>query len=168
MRTHKHRLHHHPITQPSQRSGSGLQLETWHRRVLYVTFITLFATGLGWLLAHFFLQVQTEFGPSIHPVEPLSMKMHGAAAMLALFFVGSLLNIHIRRALSVKRNQDSGWSLIVILSALTLTGYVLYYLSSETSRPIWSVLHWSIGLLLPVALTLHVSRGRNWKKPVII
>lgn len=168
MRTHKHRLHPHAATIPNLRGGSGLQLETWHRRVLYVTFVALLVTGLSWLLAHYFLQVPTEFGPSIHPAEPIAMKLHGAFAMLALFFVGSLLNTHIRRALPAKRNQDSGWSLIVILAFLTLTGYVLYYLSSETSRPIWSVLHWSIGLLLPVALTLHISRGRNGKKSVIV
>lgn len=89
------------------------------------------------------------------------MKLHGAAAMLALWLVGTLLQLHIRRGLAAGRNLTAGWSMIGLLMVLSLTGYALYYLASEESRPFWSVAHWAFGLLLPPLVWLHVVTGRS-------
>jgi hypothetical protein len=77
--------------------------------------------------------------------------------MFALFFVGSLVNTHIRRALKARRNLYSGWSMIAALAALTLSGYALYYIASEHSRPIWSAAHWIAGLAFPLLLIVHTA-----------
>lgn len=118
------------------------------------------ATGTLWLLAHYLMRPAGEFGESIHPLEPWSMKLHGAGAMFALFFVGSLMNSHIRRALKARRNLRSGLSMISALVALTVSGYGLYYLASEQSRPVWSAVHWIIGLALPLLLVVHIVLAR--------
>lgn len=47
-------------------------------------------TGIAWLLAYYFLRRVGEFGETIHPIESLSMKLYGAAAMAMLFFAGSV------------------------------------------------------------------------------
>lgn len=139
----------------------NLRLERWHRRCIYGVAAWLTATGLLWLLARYLLRSAGEFGESVHPLEPWSMKLHGAGAMVALFFIGSLMNSHMRRALKAGRNLALGWSMITLLSALTLSGYALYYLASEQSRPVWSALHWIIGLALPLLLALHITQGRS-------
>jgi hypothetical protein len=139
----------------------NVRLERWHRRCIYGTAAWLTATGLLWLLAHYFMRPVGEFGVGVHPFEPWSMKLHGAGAMAALFFVGSLMNSHMRRALKAGRNLASGWSMITLLSALILSGYALYYLASEQSRPVWSAAHWVVGLALPLLFVLHIALGRR-------
>jgi uncharacterized membrane protein len=81
--------------------------------------------------------------------------------MVALFFIGSLLNSHIRRAHRAERNRYSGWSMVALLVLLTISGYALYYIASEFSRPAWSLTHWILGLLFPALLVLHIALGRR-------
>lgn len=128
---------------------------------MYAVCAWLAATGLLWLPAHFMMRSVGEFDEIIHPLEPWSMKLHGAGAMIALFFVGSLMNSHIRRAIRVGHNLESGWSMIAVLLALVITGYGLYYLASENSRPIWSAVHWIIGLAFPLVFILHIVLGKK-------
>lgn len=139
----------------------ALRLPAWQRRGFYGVFGLLLASGLAWLAAHFLLRQNGEFGPAVHPLEPWSMKLHGAAAMAALWWVGSLLQVHVRRALVAGRNLAAGWSMIGLLSWLTLTGYGLYYFAGEESRPLWSVTHWVAGVALPVLVWIHVRTGRR-------
>lgn len=77
-----------------------------------------------------------------------------------LFFLGSLMNSYIRRELKSGINLKTGWSLSAALSTLVLTGYGLYYLTGEADRTVWSMVHWMLGLALPVVLSLHIARGR--------
>ena len=121
-------------------------------------------SGMAWIGAHYFFRPLTQFGETISPIEPWSMKLHGAAAMAGWFFFGSLLNGHIRGALRIKRNLASGWMMIALISLLTLSGYGLYYLAAESSRPFWSVIHWTIGCTLALGLAMHITLGR--RKPV--
>lgn len=157
MRAFKQSLHH-----PSRASvAAGMRLPHWQRRSFYAVFGILLLSGIAWLAAHFFLRTSGAFGPTIHPLEPWSMKLHGAAAMLALWLVGTLLQLHIRRGLAAGRNLSAGWSMIGLLFLLSLTGYALYYVAGEESRPFWSVAHWAGGLLLPLLIWLHVATGRK-------
>lgn len=138
-----------------------MRLPQWQRRCFYAVFSVLLASGVAWLVAHFFLRAASAFGMMVHPLEPWSMKLHGAAAMLALWLIGTLLHLHIRRGLVTGRNLAAGWSMIVLLALLTLTGYALYYIAGEESRPLWSVAHWAAGLLLLPLVWLHVATGRK-------
>lgn len=128
---------------------------------MYGICVWLLTSGVLWLLLHYLMRPVGEFGDTMHPFEPWSMKLHGAGAMLGLFFIGSLLNLHIRRALKARRNLASGWAIIGVQAILTISGYGLYYLASEQSRPIWSVLHWGVGLAFPIVMIVHVALGRK-------
>lgn len=94
-------MSHKPASHPAAhaRNHINLRLERWHRRYIYLSCAILFATGLAWLLAHYFLRPVSQFGEAVNPLEPWAMKLHGAGAMAMLFFLGSLMNSHIRRAL---------------------------------------------------------------------
>jgi hypothetical protein len=139
----------------------NLRLERWHRHALYAVVIALTASGMLWLAGHYFLRSPGEFGMAVHPLEPWSMKLHGAAALAMMFFVGSVMNSHIRRALRAASNLTAGCSLIAALTLLTVTGYCLWYVAGETSRWIWSILHWVPGLAFPLLLLWHIRRGRR-------
>ena len=45
--------------------------------------------------------------------------------------------------------------------ALTLTGYLLYYAGGEETRPVISILHWVLGLVVPAVLAWHIVHGRG-------
>ena len=138
----------------------NLRLERWHRRSLYACVGVLHLSGAAWLIARYFLRAAGEFGETVHPIEPWAIKLHGAAVMLVLFFLGTLLNSHVRRAIKSRRNLVSGWSMIGVMFFLTMTGFVLYYLASESTRPVWSLLHWAVGLAVPVMILVHMLAGR--------
>ncbi|MGE5621773.1 MAG: DUF4405 domain-containing protein [Bacillota bacterium] len=157
MRHRKHSLHRNSHSE----RPVGLRIERWHRFSIYAVTAWLLATGILWLVVHYFMRPVTEFGEAIHPLEPWAMKLHGAGAMAALFFVGSLLNIHLRRAIRAGRNLVSGWAMIAFLGVLTLSGYGLYYLTGEQNRPLWSLAHWIPGLFFPALLILHIVLGRK-------
>jgi hypothetical protein len=157
MRRNKQSLHH-PSSVPRPVS---LKLERWQRRGIYAVCTVLVLTGISWLIAHFALRGAGEYGETIHPLEPWSMKLHGAAVMAALFLCGSVLNAHIRRALKAQHNRMTGWAMITTLVALTLTGYALYYVAGESDRAAWSTVHWIIGLALPALVFLHIVLGRK-------
>jgi len=160
MRLNKHSKHslHHPSTLPRPVS---LKLERWQRRGIYAACAVLALSGVSWLIAHFWLRGAGEFGETVSPLEPWSMKLHGGAAMYGLFLLGTLLNGHIRRALKGRHNRGTGWTMVIVLSALVLSGYALYYVAGEADRPTWSAIHWVIGLALPFLGVLHVVLGRK-------
>ncbi|MES2073679.1 MAG: DUF4405 domain-containing protein [Pseudomonadota bacterium] len=153
--------HNPPHLSHARSRAVHFRLERWHRRSLYGVGLALLLSGVVWLVAHYFLRVAGEFGETVHPLEHLSLQMHGAASMLAWFFIGSLLNNHIRRAHNARRNMLTGWLMISLLAWLTVSGYGLYYLVTENSRSLWSLSHWISGLLLPLLVVWHISSGRG-------
>jgi Ni,Fe-hydrogenase I cytochrome b subunit len=148
-------------SRPYARQHVNLRLERWHRRCVYASWALLILSGAAWLLARYYLRPVGQFGETIHPMEPWAMKVHGAAAMAMLFFLGTLLNSHIRRALKSGRNLVSGWSMIATVAVLIATGFGLYYLAGEDARPAWSAVHWLVGLGWAALGIVHVLAGRS-------
>jgi hypothetical protein len=95
------------------------------------------------------------------PAQPWLMKVHGAAAMLALIVFGSLVPIHIRRGWRAHRNRLSGTVMVTTSALLILTGYALYYAAGEEMRVWSSAAHQVIGVGLPVLTAWHIWRGRR-------
>lgn len=139
--------------------GPG-RLAPWQRGLVYGSGVLLLGSGALWLLFHFFMTVETDFGPRPHPLEYQWLRLHGAAAMLGLLALGSLLPAHIQRAWQARKNRGPGLTMIVLSAALVLSGYLLYYFASESSRSWISVLHWGLGLAAAPALAWHVVQGR--------
>jgi hypothetical protein len=145
------------------RRGS-IRLSRRHRAWVYATFALLFLSGALWLLARFGLRTQGEFGETANPLEPWSLKLHGAAAMLFLVLLGTLLPGHVRRAWNARMSRGPGALLLGLSGVLILSGYALYYLAGEEIRWIVSPLHWVVGLLLPAGLAWHVWEGRRLRR----
>jgi hypothetical protein len=143
------------------RAADTVRLGFWHQVAVYGATGALALSGVAWLVYHFFLATDGEFGPQIHPMEPWMLRLHGAAAMAGLVIYGSLLPIHIRRAWALRRNIVLGVGLAGCMLLLTVTGYLLYYAGGEESRPVISALHWAPGLAVPGLVAWHVVSGRR-------
>lgn len=140
---------------------NGVRLGSTHRTWLFGAFATAFITGTAWWVLHRWFPVNGEFGPAPHPVEPWLIRLHGAAAMVTLVLLGSLLAHHVRHAWLAHRNRRSGGLLLTLNGLLALTGYALYYAGGETLRAFASAAHLTLGLALPVLLLLHIVCGRR-------
>lgn len=138
-----------------------IRLGSLQEGAVYLATAALVFSGALWLVLHYFMVKQGEFGPTPHPAEPWMLRIHGAAAMAGLIVYGSLLPIHVRRAWAVRRNVVLGISVICFLLLLTVTGYLLYYAGGEELRPIISAAHWVIGLAVPLLLWWHVASGHG-------
>ena len=146
------------------RAPDTIRLGYWHQFSVYGATAALVVTGALWLVFHYFLAAEGDFGPQPHPMEHWMLRLHGAAAMIGLIIYGSLLPIHVRRAWTLRRNIALGVTVIVAMLLLTLTGYLLYYAGGEESRAVISITHWLAGLLVPALLTWHVLSGRSQTK----
>ena len=127
-----------------------------HKLSLYGSTAILWLSGLVWILFHFFGVHPGGFGEVRSPVEPISLKIHGAAAIIFISVLGSLISTHIRRGWALKRNRPSGVLITTICGFLVGSGWALYYLGSERARNAASLAHWILGLTLPVIIYLHI------------
>jgi hypothetical protein len=138
-----------------------IRLGARQRRVVYASFSVLWLSGALWLLFHYFLQRPGTFGHEPHALEPWWLRLHGLAMMAALVTAGSVAVHHAGRAWRLGKNRSVGALLSAILLWLAVTGYALYYFSSDDNRTWLPLLHWLPGLALPLAVAWHVRRGQR-------
>jgi len=138
-----------------------MRLSRGHLRWVYASGLALFASGALWLLFHYFVQVQGELGERPHALEVWWLRLHGAAAMLMLAVLGSLLPVHIRRGWHQRKNLVAGSAVAGFALLLIISGYALYYFGSEETRPWISAFHWLLGLGTPALLIWHIVSGRR-------
>jgi MFS family permease len=151
------RPHLHHVWQP-------VRLGRKHERWVYGIGGALLLSGVGWLIAHYFLAIPGEFGDPHHPSEPWWLRVHGAAAMGFLVVTGTVLLNHVVRAWHLRKNHQSGLVFLGLLGTMVLTGYALYYFGGEDTRPWISKVHWIAGLVATAVLPIHVVLGRHRKK----
>ncbi len=136
------------------------------RRIgLYLVGSGVWLSGVLWLIFHNFFASKGDLGPEANPLEPWSLKIHGAFAFAAIWIFGLLWGIHVKAAWPYGKKRWSGVFLVVAFLLLTFTGYLLYYLGGEAARNIVSVAHWVIGLGAPLALLWHRWRYRRKSVP---
>jgi membrane protein YdbS with pleckstrin-like domain len=134
------------------------------RLAIYITGIGLWLTGGLWLIYHYFLVKQGEFGPEMNPMEPWWLRLHGAFAFAAIWLFGLLWGIHITKAWPHKRSRWSGGAMTGVLALLTVTGYLLYYVGDDRVRPLISAVHWTVGLACPLVFLWHRVKFRKHKR----
>jgi hypothetical protein len=131
------------------------------RWTLYIVGIGVWLSGGLWLLFHYFLVKQGEFGPVASPLEPWWLKLHGAFAFAAVWMFGLLWGAHIAKLWPSKRRRWSGGMLTAVFVLLILSGYLLYYVGDDRIRPLISALHWGIGLACPIFFAWHRLKRRS-------
>lgn len=134
--------------------GSG-RLPRRRRYMIYIVGLGISLSGLLWLMFHYLLVRDGEFGPQTHPLEPWSLALHGAFGFAAIWVFGMLWSAHIAKAWPLVRRRWSGGILTGIVAWLMVSGYLLYYTGNETLRAGLSITHWAIGIACPFLFLLH-------------
>lgn len=127
------------------------------RALVYWQLGTLALSGGVWLYLH---ALQGPDGLP-DPAQPWAMRVHGAATMVFLFWVGRMYVGHMRPGWQRGRNRIAGALLSAVLLSLALTGYGLYYFSGDGLRAVTEWAHWIGGGLAPVLLWIHVLGRRK-------
>lgn len=137
------------------------RLPAWQELSVYIGLGLLLATGVAWLLLDWFIRIPGEFGPEHHAAEHWALVTHGVLAYVFMVVVGSLIPIHIKLGWSLGRNRTSGSALSGTLLLLSLSALGLYYVADDDARTWINIVHWSLGLLAPIAILSHVLRAHR-------
>jgi hypothetical protein len=151
-----------PHDRPYPPFAERVRLGAGSRRAVYATLAALFGSGIWWLGVHF----ATPAAEDLQRLgqEALALKVHGATAFATLLVLGAMGATHVRRGWRVGRNRPSGSAVIAAFVVLVATGYALYYLVSDETRPPVSTLHWTLGLALSPLLVAHIALGRRSRR----
>ncbi len=131
------------------------------RSTIYGVGAGLWLTGVLWLVFHYFLQQQTEFGPHPHPLEFWWRAAHGFFAFASLWTLGLLWGAHIVNAWKSGQRGISGIILLGVLAWLIGSGYLLYYLGNEQLLTAVTLAHWCAGIVLPALFIIHRLTSRR-------
>jgi len=82
------------------------------------------------------------------------LAIHGTAAIFATLALGSILSFHLKAGLKSGRKWLSGFSQLSLLSALIISGALLYY-GPEWMRDTVIDIHSIIGLLFFAIFLIH-------------
>jgi len=152
----KHRRFHPPAPGTATKG----RLSPLRERLAYAAFGLLWASGVGWLVFRYVLRVPGEFGELPHPLEAWWLCLHGAAAFFALWLLGVLWPVHLLPAWKARR-RSSGIALSMMTAWLVLSGFLLYYAGDERGRALIGLLHWAVGVAIPLPFLWHALRGRS-------
>lgn len=144
-------------------SQAIIRLGTHHKKLVYAGFALLWASGALWLAFHYFFRIEGDFGPIVHPLEAWWLRLHGLMAMAALVLAGSLAPNHIRLAWNRRKNLGSGVPMLALAVWLAISGYALYYFSTDDNAAWLPLVHWTAGLVLPAILVAHIQAGHKRK-----
>lgn len=133
-------------------------LRRWLRWLIHALMLALLVSGGLWLSVHFLAwpaasRASMEGLPS--PWEAPLMKLHGAAMLSMVFVVGRLSGTHVLLGWRIKKRVWDGVALLVLLGALAVSGYVLYYWVPDDWRDGLGLVHGVGGALAGLALWYH-------------
>lgn len=138
-----------------------MRLSPLHKRALYACFALLWLSGSLWLVFHYFLRQPGEFDSTAHPLEIWLLRLHGLMVFAGLVALGSVITGHGKPAWRVKRQRRSGLTMAALFLWLSGTGYALYYFAADREESWLPLLHWGVGLAMPLLLAAHLKRKRH-------
>jgi hypothetical protein len=138
-----------------------IRLPRWHEWLIYAATALTLLSGVAWLLLDSFGKVSGEFGSEPNPALPWLLLVHGTGAYVFAIIGAMLAPVHMRLGWNSGRNRPSGLLLVALSVFLLLTGIALYYSTAERMRFIISLSHWIIGLAIPIAVIVHIVRGKG-------
>ncbi len=146
---------HHRIQGIAADYGSRLA-----RRIggaLLAALALLWASGVAWMLLHWFGARAGEFGVERHPLEAPALTLHGVLAMPALFLLGWFAGRHAAPVASGRR-AASGWWLAGWLAPLVVAGLALLFTGGARWQSAASLVHQVLGATLLVPVLAHAWR----------
>lgn len=134
---------------------------------IYVGFGGVWLSGCGWLILQFFFETRDEFGVTRHPWEPTLLWIHGALSIAIVYLLGWIMARHASEAWRQRKRRVSGGLLTLIVAVLSVSGFLLFFLSDEDWQAQSARVHEVVGLLITLFAIEHwrVLNGRAARAP---
>ena len=124
------------------------KMPSWQRVFVISGIFACSVTGLLYLIGHDFQIQRSTLGS--HRI----LATHGISGVLSAIALGSVLPFHLKAGYKSKRKWLSGFSQLIFLIALMVSGVLLYY-GPEAIRDDVIFMHWMVGLLFFAIFMLH-------------
>jgi len=124
------------------------KMPNWQRVFVISGIFACSVTGLLYLIGHEFQIQRSTFGS--HHI----LAAHGISGMLSAIALGSVLPFHLKAGYKSKRKWLTGFSQLIFLIALIISGALLYY-GPEAIRDEVILTHWMVGLLFFAIFMQH-------------
>jgi hypothetical protein len=131
------------------------------RAAVYLSVGVLWISGCGWLYLDQFAEQRGPFGNIPHPLEPPLLLMHGVASVASLYLFGWIGARHALRWWAGGLRRTSGGLLACILALLILSGFALFFLSSDAWQRYAAAAHDLLGIALTVFAIQHWFFGKR-------
>jgi cation transport ATPase len=129
--------------------------------VLWSVLSLLLLSGLVLLPGMLTLRLEWDVPEQLLPsARSLWAAGHGLLTLVTMVLLGVLLPIHVRHGLRQAKSRRSGLSLLVLMCALAITGWGIYYVANEDWARWASSLHVTVGLAAAAVVLIHVSLAR--------
>lgn len=142
----------------------SLRIPVLYRRFFYGFLALSLCSGVLFFIFNQWVEIEGEFGPQKHPLQAVFIRVHGAAAFFMLMSFGALLAAHIPYGWKSTRSRKSGIFIGALAFLQILLGYLLYYLANESIRQYTSYVHILFGLVMPLALYLHLRQRKKTRQ----
>jgi hypothetical protein len=107
-------------------------------------------------LRYFAIRQYEDFGSQL-------LMIHGICGLILIFIFGIIWAEHAKYKLKIKqkKNRKTGLQLLFLLGVICISSAGLYYIGNESLRNFVSILHWVLGIILPVIIIIHVPFSRR-------
>ena len=140
---------------PPKRRPARRSFRAAGSRIVYMISLGLWLTGAVWLLSHYLLVSEGEFGPLPHPLEFWSIAAHGGFGFASLWLFGFCGACTFRQVGAALARRWSGGVMFGVTAFLVVSGYLLFYLGMAEVISVVATLHWAVGLACPALFLLH-------------
>lgn len=113
---------------------------------IYLTFGGVWITGCAWLVLHAFFQSPDEFGAGRHPWEPSLLWLHGVLSIALAYLFGWIMAQHASEAWRQQKRRLSGGLFTAVIIILSVSGFALFFVTSELWQQQSSRLHEIVGV----------------------
>jgi len=155
------------VQNPDQTEEMRRLMPVTLRFTIYFGFGSVWFSGCVWLVLRYFFETPTEFGFTRHPWEPTLLWIHGALSIAIVYLLGWIMARHASEAWRQHKRRASGGLLTLIVTVLSVSGFMLFFVSDEEWQTWATRVHEIVGLIVTLFAIEHwrVLNGRRARTP---
>lgn len=121
--------------------------------------LILATTGFALAVFRYLIPSSDAFSSYPHPSWKYVVMAHVVATPVFFFFVGGVWWAHVVRYWKWRRRRVSGATMVTLVAAASLTGYLLYFVGSEAGIGVVRAAHTTAGAAATVFYVFHALAG---------
>ena len=134
---------------------------------IFVIMVTLLISGILLVPAFLFFRMESDtqwlmdFRFSSGNLRHLTTTLHAISGWMMVWLMGAIWTIHMRSHWRRHENRLSGIVFTSVWAILIVSSLGIYYFGDPDLSKLSSLIHVSLGLLIPFALLAHRKTGRK-------